>query len=758
MSLLFPAMLLGLLALALPVALHLIARHKYQVQEFPSVQLLRADERTNVFAMRLVDVGQLLLRLAVLLLLVLAMARLFAGWWPLGRAARNLIVAVDCSASMGAMGRQPPDGATAPLIDRARAKAAELLRRIAAPSQCALVAAGDDALLAAPLRPSPDRALEALDALRVSDGTGRGLVHAVARCCDLLRGRREVRSHIVVLTDLAASAFDTRNQEDLRRIQAALQELGRRLEIVVVDVAGGPMDNVAILRAEARGHRVKVGDDAHVIARVLNSGAKDQKAKLQLAVGDRREPTGREVTIAPGAEAEVDLTLRAARAGRAVVEVRLDGADSLPADDTFGVPLEVADARRVLIVHATEPAAHDRPRAELLPPSSEIANRKSQVASEEALDGATILRFVLNPGRELGRPQGTGIQATMVAPEAIAGQPLSKYDLVALYGVSALPEQALKDLETFAQQGRAVLFVAASGTNAMKFNRAFAALSPAELGNELALDPPAGIRYADSQHPVLAPFRDRLKGDLSAVRFAAARQVRRLAAGASVLLAATDGRPLAAEMPIGQGRAVLLAFGLELHLGNIARTRVFPALMWRLVSYLTGDLRSRLPDTVTAGRPAVLDVSEPAFAFQNSLELAPLGPSPAPAIPLSVSGERTVVLPPLPVGRFVLQKPQGVAPGSLPAARAAQGRYVAVNPDPSESHTERLREDQVADRFGAPVRLVGATEDLALEAAGGELTPTLIVLLILAYAAEGGVGWLLNARRERQRVAGGPRE
>ncbi|HPD15158.1 MAG TPA: BatA domain-containing protein [Planctomycetota bacterium] len=745
MSLLFPGMLLGLVALAIPVALHLIARHKYQVQDFPTIQFLRADERTNVFAMRLVDVGQLLLRLAVLALLALAMARLFTAWTPFGPAARNLVVVVDCSASMQALGTRPADGRPAPLMDLAKAQADALLREVAAPSRCALIAAAQDAEPIVPLHPAPHEAIRALSGLAATDGAGRGLVRAVAAGCDLLRGRREARSQIVVLTDLAASAFEARNSEDLRRIRDAQAELGRKLEIVLLDLAGAQADNLAILEARVRGSRVQMGDDAHIVARVLNAGTAERKAKLQLAVGERREPLIKEIALAPGGEADVDLTLRATRAGQAIAEVCLDGDDGRPGDNRFAVPLDVADARRVLIVHDAAPPAEGRAEPGLPSGLSEIRNPRSAGRSEGLLDGVRILRFALNPGRELGQPHGTGIHTTAVTPEALAGQPLSKYDVIVLHDVSTLSEQALKDLEAFARQGRALLFVCGGGTHAMKFNRTFASLSPAQVGNERTLDPPIGLRPAGAQHPVLAPFRDRLKGDLSAVRFAAVRELRQLAPTASAMLVGTDGAPLAAEMAVGQGRAALLAFGFELDRGNLARTRVFPALMWQLLGYLSGDLRPRRPDVLTAARPAVLDVSEPAFAFLDELELSPRG-APASPLRLAIGPDRTLLVPSLPVGHYALQKPSEGA-----ARRAATGRPLAVNHDPRESRTERITEAELADLFGQGVRVAAAGEPLRLTPAGGELWPLLAALLFIAYALEGLIGWALNARRERQR-------
>jgi len=754
MTALFPAMLLGLAGLAIPVLLHLIARHKYQVLEFPTIRLLQPDERSNVFALRLVDVGQLLLRLLVLLLLVAAMARLFAGWWPFGQAQRNLVVVVDCSASMRTLGRKGDDPTPTPLIELAKAKARELLAGVAAPSQCALVAAGQDAEQLAPLQPSPTAALAALASLEPADGAGRGLVHAVARCCDLLRGRREVRSQIVVLTDLCASAFEARNQLDLQRIHAVQRELGRSLEITFLDVSTGRSDNIAITEASLSGSRVKVGDDAHIVARLLNSSATEKKAKLRLAVGQRREASVKEVALAPGGQADVDLTLRVNRAVRTFVDAQVDSDDALPHDNAFSVPLEVSDARRVLIVASAPEPSKEAPLSGLGTLGG--GAKPAPAETEDTLDGAKILRLVLNPGRELGRAHGTGIQTTAVAPEALAAQPLSKYDIIALYDVSALPEQALKDLHTFVRQGRSLLVVCSAGTNPMKFNRTFATagtdrgvLSPAEIGNERSLDPPIGLRYADSTHPLLAPFRDRLKGDLSTVRFTRTREMRNLAKEATTVLAGTDGQPLAVEMPIEQGRVVLLAFGFELPRGNIARTRVFPALMWQLADYLTGQLKARAPDVLTASRPAVLDVSEQPFAFLNELELAPVAAGPPTRLPISEA--RSVLLGGLPTGHYLLRQPQQAGDA---ARRTTYARHVAVNPDPSESRTERIAAAELATLFGEGVKTTEASQSPEAAPRGGELWLPLIVLLALAYAAEGIIGWVLSAKREKQRTAG----
>ncbi len=141
MSFLFPAMLAGFAALAVPTIIHLIARHKYPVLNFPSLRLLRYERRDNAFANRLVDPLQLLLRLLVLALLVLAMSRLFSPGSSSTPAPRNLVVVVDTSASMRIQARGTDAADQAAPIDRARRIAKALLSEIALPSRCALISA-----------------------------------------------------------------------------------------------------------------------------------------------------------------------------------------------------------------------------------------------------------------------------------------------------------------------------------------------------------------------------------------------------------------------------------------------------------------------------------------------------------------------------------------------------------------------------------------------------------------------------------------
>ena len=104
MNFLYPAFLLGALAIAIPIALHLLRRDVAPDLPFTAVRLIKKSPVERSRRRRLRDVVLLVTRVAALLLLAAAFARPFA---PSAAAAMQplTIVGIDRSFSMGAPGR-----------------------------------------------------------------------------------------------------------------------------------------------------------------------------------------------------------------------------------------------------------------------------------------------------------------------------------------------------------------------------------------------------------------------------------------------------------------------------------------------------------------------------------------------------------------------------------------------------------------------------------------------------------------------------
>ncbi len=103
MSFLYPAFLIGALAIAIPVVLHFLRRDIAPEIPFSAVRLLRRSPVARSRRRRLRDLLLLATRIAALLLLAAAFARPYKAGASSVSAVR--IVAVDRSFSMGAPGR-----------------------------------------------------------------------------------------------------------------------------------------------------------------------------------------------------------------------------------------------------------------------------------------------------------------------------------------------------------------------------------------------------------------------------------------------------------------------------------------------------------------------------------------------------------------------------------------------------------------------------------------------------------------------------
>jgi hypothetical protein len=124
----------------------------------------------------------------------------------------------------------------------------------------------------------------------------------------------------------------------------------------------------------------------------------------------------------------------------------------------------------------------------------------------------------------------------------------------------------------------------------------------------------------------------------------------------------------------------------------------------------------------------------------------------ATPIRLPITEQRQVLLPPLEAGGYVLDK---VRSASAPAGIAGQGRYISVNPDPRESDMRRIDQAALQELFGPSLKVVGDEGEAAaaLTPTGWSFWPLAVILLLAAYVAEGFIGWLSSARRERVRAA-----
>jgi aerotolerance regulator-like protein/VWA domain-containing protein len=311
MNFLFPAFLLGGLAIAVPIVLHFLRRDVAPPVPFTAVRLLRKSPVARSKRRRLRDLLLLAARVVALLLLAAAFARPYVAGAARGATLR--VVAIDRSYSMNAPGR------FADALDQAGRAIddAQLGERVA------LLAFDDHVETIA----SPGSATAARTALKnVSAG------FAATRYAEVFTKAAEIAAgddaRLIVVSDLQRSGWDG---EDRSMLPA-----GIALE---VRDAGTAPSNLSVVSVSVTPERV--------LATVRNSGSQARSGQVRIERDGRIVHTA---TYTVGADSAMDVPMPYHSPSSGSLTVSIDDPDGLPADNARFAVLDGIPSQSVLLV------------------------------------------------------------------------------------------------------------------------------------------------------------------------------------------------------------------------------------------------------------------------------------------------------------------------------------------------------------------------------------------------------------------------
>jgi hypothetical protein len=293
MSFLYPAFLVGALAVAIPIVLHLLRRDVAPEVPFSAVRLLRRSPVERSKHRRLRDLLLLAARITALLLLVLAFARPYA---PGDGSAGTRVIAIDRSFSMGAPGQ----------FERALAMAQQAIHERNGTERVAVIAFDERADLVAPPGNASD-ALAALDTLAPGFGATR-FGPLVERAAATAQGG----GTIVLISDLQRAGWDGAEPVTL--------PAGWRMDVRGIGAAKGNLAVAAVVLEPGR-----------VIATLGNSWKVTKDGRLRL-MHDGREIAAAAFHVATGSTVQVPIVTRLPSSGS--LSVTVDDPGGFAADDT----------------------------------------------------------------------------------------------------------------------------------------------------------------------------------------------------------------------------------------------------------------------------------------------------------------------------------------------------------------------------------------------------------------------------------------
>lgn len=553
LTLAVPAMLAGLLLLAVPIIAHLTGYREVRTVDFPTLRFLRASELKVRRRRRFESLLLLALRLAAIAALVMLFVRPNITWTATALAGldplRTTVVLLDVSASMTA------EGDRGPVFEDARTQARRLVEGLSDGTQAALVIFDKRATVLGPgLTADRTALLRELDEVSVGAGA-TDLDAALRRARRLLRDSAVGDANIFVLSDGTATALPGSYGADWPD----------ELTVHYHDLMGPSIPNRYVASGTVRGG-LRRGEGVRVDAEVR-------------AVGDR-----------PGRPVPLSLTL--GDGTQVAVDVEFDGAGK--ADASFSLPMPPAGRREAVLELAEDAMSIDDRWPFVLEGDSEldVLLVSGDGGSNPREDETWFLETALQPGP--GSP--SRVRPRVVRAEELRHVGGGHGDVVFLCNV-ADPRPLVPELEAFVRRGGGLFISVGRRVDPDLYNDALSSLLPAHFtelktrGRSTFEDSPMGLSVPPLETEEFRVFRTGGAGVFARVGFGKVMGTEpRLATDSEVLLRYTDGLPALLDRRIGEGRVVVFTSTLDDDWTDLPLRSIYVSLVHQFARSLSGTL------------------------------------------------------------------------------------------------------------------------------------------------------------------------
>lgn len=710
MTFIFPLLLSGLLLVGIPVLLHLIMQQKPKQLPFPAFRFLLQKHRTNQQRLRLRHWLLLALRMLLIGMACLALARPRIFNERLNLSSERPVAAVlvfDTSASM----QYQSGGETR--LEAAKKRALELLADLPGDSRVAVLETAEPGgEWLANLTLARER-IAALKIRPANNPVTSRLGEAYRLLADLEQTSESADEHLprflYVFSDRTPNCWDSSRSKDLRDFR---DRLAADVHGIFIDVGVEQPVDVALAAVQLRRAVLAIGEPAMLEVTVRSTGS-ECDTEVRCRLDGEKTPERKPVQLKPNQSQVLTFERPNLAPGFHQAEITLATEDSFPFDNALFATFQIRGGRRILTI------------------VDEVAD-------------ADFWKLAL---------ESTGFQCDVRRPIEIAGlsaTELSAYQAIALLNVARPEHDLWERLAHYVAKGGGLAVIPGGEELIRKsYNEDATAqnLLPGQLRELVNVpEPGVGWKTATYQHPVMAPFREWSQNenvDFQLLPPAATHywDVRKTAGAGTVVVSYGDSeqrpalleRILAGKKP---GRVLLFTTPLDRRHLDLARpwndylkTSFYLVLVNKVMGYLAGDADEPVLNHV-AGQPVSAPVTTSPSVTTFTLQGPQLGA--AEAVVTHPEGQPDVLL------------PQAVSPGNYNLLDSAGKRVAAfsINLPPEESLLTRLPEEPIEDLLGTGAVLSVGHGTRLKEALEGrwkqpvELLPWLMILVLLGLAVE----------------------
>ncbi|MDF2776062.1 MAG: double-transrane region domain protein, partial [Geminicoccaceae bacterium] len=579
MSFLAPLFFAGLVALAVPILVHLTHKERKDVVVFPSLMFLTKIPYQAVRRQRIRHWLLFALRCLALILLALAFARPFlpsaATAAPVrGVGARELVILLDRSYSMSYGDRWTR------AVDAAR----RAITGLSGDDRASLVLF--DGTATAATEPTADQAILGAALEAAKPGAGITRYEPAFRLAQRVLVESELpRREVLVISDFQRVGWDGRDSPAL--------PAGTTIERV--DLSAATTSNIAVTAVDFRRDYAEDRERVAITARLVNRSAEARpRQSVSLELNGRAVET-KQVDLAPNAAATVDFAPAPLPSGTTRGVVR-SADDALVRDNAFFFAISRGQALSVLVIDHREGGA---PRS-------------------------------LYVERALGIGSQPNFRVTTKRLGSVTASDLVDRSLV-LINDSDLPGGELgRRLVEYVNNGGGLL-VALGDRSAPRERPAYAAeLLPATADAPIdrTTDRGGTLGYIDRSHPIFEVFSAPRSGDFSTPRFFRYRSVTP-GPGDEQLARFDDGHIALLERKVGRGRVIVFTSSFDGIWNDLPLQPVFLPVAHQLAKYAAAYADERPWSVVgqVANLPGIFRDSAGQAGTASEVEYVAVAPS-----------------------------------------------------------------------------------------------------------------------------------
>ena len=670
-----PLFLIGALAGAIPIIIHMIYTRKAPIILFSTVRFLKIAARKTARRRKVEDLMLLVFRVLLFSLLAMALAQPFfrSGGFFGANAPVSAAIVLDNSMSMAT----EQEGKTR--YAKAKEVTDGIIRGLPADSEVAVL-----------YTYAPHRRIEAADQtkgapilfgegfVRVKEGTREGLCMSVS-ASDASAGRGDVAAAVRKAYDLMTKAGQPNREiyvvTDQQKVgwQGETEKLGdaktKDLPVFVINCSTGSFKNVAVSSVEAKARAAVVGAPVTVDATIVNSSSQTQTDLPVAFYVDKVKRAQKVVTLPAQGNVTLSFAYVFDSPGQHTGWVEAETNDSLPLDNQRSFSLTIAERIPVGIVKEADSS---------LPFMSEefyLARALDPFAGSSDADKGTVsIKELPHPG--------------------LAKADLDPLRILFLLNLKDLTPTEEQRLRAYLVSGGNVVIFPGDQLDAAAYQRLEKGeppILPARIVQATG-DPEERARYVplsklDTTHPIFLPMVDVPNAAIRTVHLYRYYVLQVVPGSPGKALAKLgDGRPFLVEGSVGKGKVLLFCTSAGASWSNLPVRNIFLPMVQQIVYYLAGGGERRTDHIV--GTPVEMMPRVGAKPFTLAVT-DPLGQT--KRIEPSKRGDEQT---------FVCTETDAIGTYSWQTdEKPAQSGLFVVNHDPQESDLSEYHQDELAAMF-----------------------------------------------------------